>query len=571
MTFDGIFTKWMMDEVTPQLIGGRITKIHQPLPYDVQFTIRANRKNYLLVCSAHPMMARVQFISEKPENPEVAPNFCMILRKYLEGSIIQSFTQVENDRILHLDVSTRDELGDKAGYRFTIEMMGRHSNLFLVNQEDNTIIDCVKRVSLGQNSYRTLQPGASYVMPPQTQKKNPFEYSLFELDSLLHPFIGEPGERTLMNVFQGISKQSAHEIVERSEREGQSLAEALHHYIEEGNTNIKPTLTRSTDGKTYFLPFPYMSKTGESQNFETLSELLSAYYVQKIQEEKIQQLAGHLLQMLKSELRKNREKMVKLDEDLARTEDADHYRVYGDLINTYQHQIEKVASSVTVQNFYQDYEEVTIPLNPLLTASQNAQAYFKKYQKLRNAVTHIHEQQEATKNEMDYLESVIYQIEEADVFNLEAIREELVESGYLKRSALKKGIKKQGGAKPHVFYATDGTRILVGRNNLQNDQLTLRQAKKEYLWLHAQNIPGSHVIIESSNPAEETIGEGAMLAAYYSKYRLSGTVPVDYVQVSKIRKPNGAKPGFVVYEGQQNTYITPDPLKVEALRNNKPK
>ena len=275
--------------------------------------------------------------------------------------------------------------------------------------------------------------------------------------------------------------------------------------------------------------------------------------------------------MLKSELRKNREKMVKLDEDLARTEDADHYRVYGDLINTYQHQIEKGASSVTVQNFYQDYEEVTIPLNPLLTASQNAQAYFKKYQKLRNAVTHIHEQQEATKNEMDYLESVIYQIEEADVFNLEAIREELVESGYLKRSALKKGIKKQGSAKPHVFYATDGTRILVGRNNLQNDQLTLRQAKKEYLWLHAQNIPGSHVIIESSNPAEETIGEGAMLAAYYSKYRLSGTVPVDYVQVSKIRKPNGAKPGFVVYEGQQNTYITPDPLKVEALRNNKPK
>ena len=327
MTFDGIFTKWMMDEVAPQLIGGRITKIHQPLPYDVQFTIRANRKNYLLVCSAHPMMARVQFISEKPENPEVAPNFCMILRKYLEGSIIQSFTQVENDRILHMDVSTRDELGDKAGYRFTIEIMGRHSNLFLVNQEDNTIIDCVKRVSLGQNSYRTLQPGASYVMPPQTQKKNPFEYSLFELDSLLHPYSGEPGERTLMNVFQGISKQSAHEIVERSEREGQSLAEALHHYLEEGNTAIQPTLTKAEDGKTYFLPFPYLSKTGESQSFESLSELLSAYYVQKIQEEKIQQLAGHLLQMLKSELRKNREKMVKLDEDLARTEDADHYRV----------------------------------------------------------------------------------------------------------------------------------------------------------------------------------------------------------------------------------------------------
>lgn len=572
MSFDGLFTKWMTDEVEQAILGGRISKIHQPLPYEIQLTIRANRKNHILLLSAHPMMARIQFLQEKGDNPEVAPNFCMILRKYLEGSIIRSVEQVESDRIIHLDLDTRDELGDEAKWRLTLEMMGRHSNLFLVDRTNQQIVDCLKRVPLSQNSYRTLQPGAVYQLPPHQLKKNPFSYSLFELDSLLQQSNSETSmTKRLMDTFQGMSTLSANEIVERSMSSGQSLAESLWNYLQIGNDHRRPTLATLTNGKSYFTVFPYvMFQEGEQQSFEDLSSLLTAYYVHKVQEEKIQQLAGSLLQMLKSELKKNREKMLKFEQDLAKSENADEYRIKGELLNTYQFQIEKGQEEITVENYYEDNQLVTIELSNRLTPSQNAQAYFKRYQKLRNSISHIEEQRTTTQQEIDYLESVLYQIEDADVRNLEAIREELVGSGYLKRAILKKGRQKLSPAKPLVFYANDGTRILVGRNNLQNDQLTLKTARKEYLWLHAQNIPGSHVIIESANPSDETIGQGAMLAAYYSKYRYSATVPVDYVQVAKIRKPNGAKPGFVVYEGQQNTYITPDEAVILQLKQNKP-
>lgn len=570
MSFDGLFTHWMTQEVSEAILGGRITKIHQPLPYEIQLTIRANRKNHILLLSAHPMMARIQFLQEKGDNPEMAPNFCMILRKYLDGALIRSFEQVGSDRMIHMDLDTRDELGDEAKWRLTLEMMGRHSNLFLIDRTTGVIVDCLKRVPLSQNSFRTLQPGAVYQLPPHQGKKNPFEVSLFEMDTLLAGQASDDGmAKGLMTVFQGVSTLTANEVVERSVLNGQSLAEAFWNYVQEGNTHRVPSLT-TVGGKTYFTPFPYRMLEGEVQSFETLSELLSAYYVQKVQEDKIQQLAGNLLQMLRTELKKNRDKMIKFEQDLARSENAEEYRIKGELLNTYQFSMEKGQTQITVDNYYDDYKPITIDLSIRLTPSQNAQSYFKRYQKLRNSISHIEEQQRMTAEEIDYLESVLYQIEESDVRNLEAIREELVHSGYLKRTSLRKGRQKLTPSKPMVFYANDGTRILVGRNNVQNDQLTLKTAKKDYLWLHAQNIPGSHVIIESNDPSEETIGQGAMLAAYYSKYRHSGTVPVDYVQVSKIRKPNGAKPGFVVYEGQQNTYITPDEAIIAQLKQNQP-
>ena len=573
MIFDGLFTKWMTDEVSKEIIGGRISKIHQPLPYEIQLTIRSNRKNYLLLLCAHPMIARFQFITEKGDNPEIAPNFCMILRKYLEGAIIQDFTQVGADRIIHLDVDTRDELGDEAKWRLTLEMMGKHSNVFLVDRRSQQIVDCLKRIPLSQNTYRTLQPGATYQLPPHQTKMNPFEMTLFELDARLTKGLGEDSlAKSLMNLVQGMSTLTANEIVERSMMFDETIAESLWKFLEQNNEKPTPTLAKLSNGKSYFTVCPYYSfQNAENQSFETLSELLTTYYVHKVQEEKIQQLAGNLLQMLKSELKKNREKLVKFEEDLQKSEKAEQYRIKGELLNTCLYKIEKGQTEIQVENYYDNNELLTIQLSTWLTPSQNAQAYFKKYQKLRNSIEHIEKQQEVTHQEIQYLEQVLYQIEEADVQNLEIIREELVASGYLKRSTMKKGKQKIKPSKPYVFYSNDGTRILVGRNNLQNDHLTLKQAKKEYLCLHAQNIPGSHVIVESANPTDETIGQAAMLAAYYSKYRHSATVPVDYVSVSKIRKPNGSKPGFVVYEGQQNTYITPDEAVIQQIRENKPK
>lgn len=563
MTFDGLFTKWMKDEMAAAIVGGRISKIHQPLPHEVRLTIRSNRQNYYLLCSVHPTMARVHFVSDKGDNPESAPTFCMILRKHLEGAIIEQVTQVESDRIIQLDTITRNEMGDPEGWRLTIELMGKHSNMFLINRKTNGIVDCLKRIPFSQNSYRTLQPGAMYQLPPHQKKKNPFSFSLFELDALLAAHQTKD-EACLTTTFQGISKQAAHEIVERAETLHLTVAEALYHYIQEGNTQRTPTLT-TVGSKQYFTPFSYLSLGPNVHSYATLSQLLETYYAQKAQSDRIQQLAGNLLHMLQTELKKNREKLVYLDEDMSKTEQADQWRIKGELINIYQHQLKKGQSSVLLPNFYNDNEELVVALDTRLTPSQNAQAYFKKYQKLRNSVAHIEAQKEKTLQEIDYIENILVQIEDSDSKNLEIIREELVQSGYLKRQ-LKKGKQKLPTSKPYEFYATDGTRILVGRNNLQNDQLTLKMAKKEYLWLHAQNIPGSHVIIESAHPSDETIGQAAMLAAYYSKYRHSATVPVDYVSVSKIRKPNGAKPGFVVYEGQQNTYITPDEAIIEQLR-----
>ncbi len=570
MTFDGLMTHWMTKEIANEIIGGRISKIHQPLATELQFTIRSNRKNYYLVTSVHAMMARVQFMSDKADNPETAPNFCMILRKYLEGAIIKDFCQLGADRILQMDVDTRDELGDKAKWRLIIELMGRHSNIFLIDRTTNTIIDCLKRIPLSQNSFRTLQPGTTYQLPPHQQKKNPFDYNLFELDTILQlTDQHQSAEKRLMQTFQGISSLSAVEIAERHETQAISLAEALYNYLKEGNENLQPTLT-IIDNKSYFTPFPYTSLAGKQTTYSTLSSLLEDYYVHKLQTERIQQLAGNLLQMLKNELKKNRDKLVKLDSDLARSENAEMYRIKGELLHTYQHMIQKGQTEITVENFYDEYKPITISLSLRLTPSQNAQKYFKHYQKLRNSIAFIEEQKQKTIEEIDYIENIIVQIEDSDVKNLEMIREELISSGYLKRSSAHKNRMKVKPSKPYEFFSTDGTRILVGRNNLQNDQLTLKKAKKDYLWLHAQNIPGSHVIIESATPSEETIGEAATLAAYYSKFRHSATVPVDYVPVKNIKKPNGAKPGFVVYEGQQNTYITPKEEIVQQLRNNRP-
>ena len=405
MTFDGLFTKWMTDEVSKEIIGGRISKIHQPLPYEIQLTIRSNRKNYLLLLCAHPMMARFQFITEKGDNPEIAPNFCMILRKYLEGAIIQNFTQVGSDRIIHLDVDTRDELGDEAKWRLTLEMMGKHSNVFLVDRRNQQIIDCLKRIPLSQNTYRTLQPGASYQLPPHQTKINPFEMTLFELDARLTKGLGEDSlAKSLMSLVQGMSTLTANEIVERSMMFDETLAESLWKFLEQNNEKPTPTLAKLSNGKSYFTVCPYYSfQNAENQSFETLSELLTAYYVHKVQEEKIQQLAGNLLQMLKSELKKNREKLVKFEEDLQKSEKAEQYRIKGELLNTCLYKIEKGQTEIQVENYYDNNELLTIQLSTWLTPSQNAQAYFKKYQKLRNSIEHIEKQQEVTRQEIQYL------------------------------------------------------------------------------------------------------------------------------------------------------------------------
>ncbi len=309
----------------------------------------------------------------------------------------------------------------------------------------------------------------------------------------------------------------------------------------------------------------YHSLSGEKEVFSSLSELLDAFYSGKAEKDRVKQQGGELIRKIENELKKNQTKLSKLKKTLDDTENAEFYRRNGELLTTFMTQVPKGADKVTLDNYYEENQPIDIKLRPSLTPNQNAQKYFQKYQKLKNAVRVVQTQIEQTEQEIIYLESVLSQLELASPIDLGVIREELLNQGYVKKQKNKKQ-KKEQPSKPEVFLSSDGDTILVGRNNLQNDQLTLRTAKKTDIWLHAKDIPGSHVIIKNPEPSEKTLYEAALLAAYYSKFRLSAQVPVDYVQVKHVHKPNGAKPGYVIYENQKTLYVTPDEDSLQTLK-----
>lgn len=565
MSFDGIFTRAMVSELNRELENGRIGKVHQPFQHEIILTVRANRKNKRVLLSAHPSYARLQIIEDSLSNPESAPNFCMGLRKKLEGAIIEGIRQLGNDRIVIFSFRNFDELGDQQQLELIVELMGRHSNIFLVDKESKIIIDCLKHVPFYQNSFRPLHPGVAYQLPPHQDRSDLFALEPEEIESTVAQFDPEtPLRKALQQTFQGLGSDSAQEIAQYATAENHSVTAAIQ-LFKERLKSVMPTLTDESERKQHFTPFPYESLIGEKQSFATLSQLLDAYYAEKATRDRIHQVASDLLQIVSTERKKNQLKLQKLDQTLLETEKADVFRIKGEILTAYLHQFNKGQQEVVLNNFYDDEKPIAITLNPSLTPSQNAQKYFSKYQKLTTAVNHVNEQIRQTHAENEYLETIETQIQLSDPQDLEEIKDELSESGYLKRKQSLKN-KKKKVSKPHRFRSTDGTSILVGKNNLQNDQLTLKTAKKTDTWLHAKNIPGSHVIIESNNPSEETILEAANIAAYYSKFQNSANVPVDYVAVKQIRKPNGAKPGFVIYEGQKTVYVTPDKELIKSLK-----
>ena len=301
--------------------------------------------------------------------------------------------------------------------------------------------------------------------------------------------------------------------------------------------------------------------------YPTLSQLLDSYYHEKVEKDRAKQQGGELIRKIENELKRNKNKLKKREQTLKESENAENYRRDGELLTTFLTQVPRGAKEVVLPNYYEEDRPIKIALDPALTPNQNAQKYFHRYQKLKNAVKLIGEQIQEAKDEIQYLESVLSQLEIAGPMDIEAIKEELTAEGYLKKKTQKKQ-KKKKPSQPDQYFSSDGTLILVGKNNLQNDQLTMKTAKKTDYWLHAKNIPGSHVIIKSDQPSDETITEAAELAAYFSKYRYSAQVPVDLVQVKHIRKPNGAKPGYVIYENQKTVIVTPEEEKIIAMKQN---
>ncbi|KRL23419.1 fibronectin-binding domain protein [Lentilactobacillus kisonensis DSM 19906 = JCM 15041] len=569
MSFDGSFTHSMRNELASILKTGRVSKINQPYPNELILTIRAKSKNQQLLLSANPTYARVQLTKIPYVNPSVPSNFTMIMRKHLSGAILTNIEQLDNDRVLRFLFTSRNELGDQTELCLVVEIMARHSNIILVDQKTNKIIDAIKHVGSDVNRYRILLPGATYINPPKQDVQNPFKKASF--DDINKLIIDFPNVQVLAaNVRKNIQGL------------GKDTSLALASYLHDDNkteTNFKkffdqfdhptPTLSNIANNKINFTAFPYPG-TIKNKVYSTLSELLDSYYAERAQHDRVREQGAVLIQVVKKQLKKNRTKLKRLNRDLAETENADEFKIKGEILTTYLHKITRGMNSIELPNYYDNNSSLAIKLSNQLSPSENAQRYFKKYQKLKNAVKYLAEQIELTKQEIDYFENIQSQIELAKPEDLVDIRFELEQGHYLKdheQRNKKKKAKRRKINKPEAFTSSDGTEILVGKNNLQNERLTMHTADKRETWLHTKNIPGSHVIIRSFAPSEQTLTEAATLAAYFSKARDSSKVPVDYTKVKHIRKPNGAKPGFVIYDSQQTLFITPTEEAVEKLKN----
>lgn len=564
MSFDGVFTHAMVNELRETLLSGRISKIHQPYENEIILVVRSRGKNHRLLLSAHPSYARVQITQIDYQNPDNPPNFVMMLRKYLDGAILEAIEQIDNDRVIHFHFSKRDELGDLQNIVLIVELMGRHSTIVLVNKETGKILDAIKHIGSSQNTYRSLLPGVEYVSPPEQEQLDPFSA---DNEKIFHRLSqNELSPKALQQQFQGLGFDTAQELVARlAERPNEKMLvwqtffsavekELAPHYYEVKN-------------KDYFTPIAYdyfaNSATSE-ETYDSLSTLLDAFYHDEAEKDRAKQQGGELIRKIEYELKRNKNKLKKREQTLKDSENAESYRRNGELLTTFMTQVPRGATEVTLPNYYEEDQPIKIKLDPALSPNQNAQKYFHRYQKLKNAVKLIGQQIEEAKSEIDYLESVLSQLEIAGPMDIEVIKEELTAGGYLKKKTQKKQ-KRKKPSQPDQYRSSDGTLILVGKNNLQNDQLTMKTAKKTDYWLHAKNIPGSHVIIKSDQPTDETITQAAELAAYFSKYRHSAQVPVDLVQVKHIRKPNGAKPGFVIYENQKTIIVTPEEEKINQL------
>ena len=549
MSFDGFFLHHMVEELRRELVNGRIQKINQPFEQELVLQIRSNRQSHRLLLSAHPVFGRIQLTQTTFENPAQPSTFIMVLRKYLQGALIESIEQVENDRIVEMTVSNKNEIGDHIQATLIIEIMGKHSNILLVDKSSHKILEVIKHIGFSQNSYRTLLPGSTYIAPPSTESLNPFTIKDEKLFEILQT--QETRAKNLQNLFQGLGRDTANEL------EKILVSDKLSTFRNFFHQETKPCLT-----ETSFSPVPFANQVGEP--FANLSDLLDTYYKDKAERDRVKQQASELIRRVENELQKNRHKLKKQEKELLATDNAEEFRQKGELLTTFLHQVPNDQDQVILDNYYTN-QPITIALDKALTPNQNAQRYFKRYQKLKEAVKYLTDLIEETKATILYLESVETVLNQAGLEEIAEIREELIQTGFIRRRQREKIQKRK---KPEQYLASDGkTIIYVGRNNLQNEELTFKMARKEELWFHAKDIPGSHVVISGNlDPSDEVKTDAAELAAYFSQGRLSNLVQVDMIEVKKLNKPTGGKPGFVTYTGQKTLRVTPDPEKIASMK-----
>ncbi|CAJ1224126.1 Rqc2 RqcH [Lactococcus lactis] len=537
MSFDGIFLHHMTAELQP-LVGGRIQKINQPFDQELVLTVRSAGKSHKLLLSAHPVFGRVQLTKTDFQNPQNPNNFVMILRKYLAGAFIEQIEQVGNDRQIIFHISTKDEIGDSLKIALITEIMGKHSNIILLEKTSQKIIESIKHIGFSQNQYRTILPGSTYIAPPLNTAIDPFKATDEEIFEDLQT-------EQLQQKLQGIGRDSKNALTGLSVKE-------FHEKLLTVTPSIYPNDT-----------FSSIKLADEFVSFDSLSEMLDTYYADKAERDRVKQVAASVIKKIQNELKKNRDKLKKQERELLATDNAEIFRQKGELLNTFLNQVPNDKASVTLENYYTN-EPIEIALNPALSPVQNAQRYFHRYQKLKQAVKFLGEQIAKTKETIHYLESVESNLENADVAEIADIREELIQTGYIKQ---KYRNKKQKMLPPEKYQAEDGTIILVGKNNLQNEQVSFKLSRRGDLWFHVKDIPGSHVLITgNANPSDETITFAGELAAYFSKARYSNLVQVDVLDVKKLHKPTGTAPGFVTYDREKTIRVTPDESVIKSRK-----
>lgn len=576
MALDGIFLYSISQELKNSLLNGRVEKVNQPEKDEIILSIKNDRNNYKLLISASPMYPRIHLTKISKENPMSPPMFCMLLRKHLNSSKLVDIRQLDTDRILFLDFESKDELGFNSIYTLVIEIMGRHSNITLVRQRDNIIMDSIKHVTPDINSIRCLYPGIPYVFPPASEKLNPLNYIYEDLATFVRDKNIKFEKNFSSKIFTGISTQFSKEIFYRISKSNIQLSVdnlyAIHTELENNFKQIKENnfffalYSQENEFKDFYCLELTNLENAEITKYISSSELLDAYYHYKDKEDRLNSKSSNLLRLINNNLERCYKKLNLLENTLKECEEKDTYKIYGELLTANIYAIKGGEDKVTVLNYYSENEEyVDIKLDPNKTPSQNIQSYFKKYNKYKKSEEAAALQIDSAKEEIDYLQSVLTSIKNVEDYkSIEDIKRELMETGYIKFK--KESKKKEKLSKPMHFISSEGIDIYVGKNNIQNDYLTLKFANNHDIWLHTKDIPGSHVIIKTVKSfSEKTIEEAANIAAYYSKGKDSSKVAVDYTEVKNVHKPNGAKPGMVIYYTNKTTYITPEKPSLKRI------
>lgn len=575
MAFDSIAVSALKNELAKKLIGGRIDKVHQPERDELTISVRTFSENFKLVICASPSNARVHFTDKFKENPKTAPMFCMLLRKHIQGGKIIDIMQPSFERIIEFVIQTRNELGDIVSKRLIVELTGRNANIVLC-EENGNVIDAARRVDPMQSSVRQILPGLTYFLPP---KQNKIAFLDENADFLLNfELSGVTVENLLMSQISGISPIFAREVCYRtvgsgkeaislSENERESIIEQLKIFRRKALCgSFAPTIIIEKETQRFvdFSPFN-IEQYGNACILEHPSEMSDAieyFYTARADNERMKQHSSDIVRIISTNLERLTKKLLIQQKTLKDAEKKDKYRHFGDLIMSSVYQIPTGAKEVTLNDFFSEGSpEITIPLKPEYSPSENAQFYYKKYSKAKSAEVEVSKQMKSAEAEIEYLESTLAMVENCtDYSDINAIRAELAEENYVKSTASKKKKNSQTVSKPYHFISSDGFDIYVGKNNIQNDTLTLKFANTSDLWFHTKKIHGSHVIIKlgiNKNVPKTTIAEAASLAAFYSKARASANVPVDYTEVKNVKKPSGAKHGMVIYNSYNTIYIEP--------------